>query len=281
LPMERRILLERIEADLAKAENDTVLHHSIVNTICSNPEVDRWIAAMVEGREQFRIGYPDPYLKFVRKTKLEPAEIKSRLQRAYALFLECWKLQPDYPEAAAALIRISASLQTEAEVQTPRFWFDQAVLAEFDHADAYRWLTDTTSSVNNPDELYQFGEECLATERFDTNVPWEFFRIVQKLARSTIPYNMIYRQPGTFENLQTLFVGYSENRGEAYRPYWDSNLACAAWLAGRDDEARAIIDRLGKQVDTTVCQNFLISWGDMKKALYPSQAVAKAGGFGA
>jgi hypothetical protein len=104
-------------------------------------------------------------------------EMSEHFAAARRLLVEAWKLHPDFPEAPSAMIEV-AMADVKPDNGTPRQWFDRAVEAQFDWQPAYsayrrailpRW-------GGSSDEMYAFGVRCLETERFDTEVPWYFFR---------------------------------------------------------------------------------------------------------
>ena len=72
---------------------------------------------------------------------------------------------------------------------TPRYWFEQAVVRRFDNAETYRSLAFSLmprwngSSSKTFDQLQreylQFAQQCLDTQRFDTNVPYRAVKMAR------------------------------------------------------------------------------------------------------
>lgn len=93
------------------------------------------------------------------------------LPRAALHYTRAWQLHPEFPGAAAALIWISNAGGDPR--WSPRDWFQQSIRAQFDYPTAYdnysgslwpRW------GGSHP-AMLAFAEECLGTDRWDTEVP--------------------------------------------------------------------------------------------------------------
>ncbi|MBI3464429.1 MAG: hypothetical protein HY000_15445, partial [Planctomycetes bacterium] len=278
LPAEQRILFQRVRQDLS--EMRAAPFHKLLATVCATENVDHWIAAMLEGREQFRLGW-ESRGSGAAYTVTEQGwrDLDLRLRRSRKLLLDAWKLHPEFPEAATEMIKVTRAMPG-AQQDTPRFWFEQAVKAEFDYLDAYkelRWSLRPRWGGSH-EAMLQFGRECLATERFDTEVPWQFAIVLTEIAgEMEDDPRAIYRQPGVYEDFERLAAGYRKVQGSKERQLaLDSQLGCVAWLAGRDEQARAIFDRLGNRVRAEALPEFGTTWIEIKQALYPNAGLAES-----
>ncbi|HEY8240964.1 MAG TPA: hypothetical protein VIH35_05930, partial [Kiritimatiellia bacterium] len=110
------------------------------------------------------------------------------LQRAVQAYVAAHKLRPERPEAAERLIALARYGQTR---ETPRYWFDRAVEAEFDRVDAYREYVRSLK----PDELLPFADACMATGRYDTDIPTIAIDCMRNLALRMNPPTDFFKDP--------------------------------------------------------------------------------------
>lgn len=95
--------------------------------------------------------------------------------------LEAWALAPAYPWAATALIHYSRDEPIAGA--GPRRWFDRATRAQLNHWPAYGVYRAALlpSQVGSPEPMLAFGDECLATERYDIWVPHQYYSALNRL----------------------------------------------------------------------------------------------------
>src|SRR4029078_5635590 len=110
--------------------------------------------------------------------------------------------------------------------------FDQAAKAEFDRPDAYHRLRESLLPRwgGSEDALLVFGRECLATKRYDTQVPWEFHLILRDLRADQAQWRDILSLPAVFDDYRTMLEGYRAKANDDGRNRIDSYLACVNWL---------------------------------------------------
>jgi hypothetical protein len=163
------------------------------------------------------------------------------------------RLMPEAPEPPTILIACAMAGGGETPA---RDWFDQAVARQFDYIPAYgnyehaldpRWGGSYAA-------MYQFGLECLATQRFDTNVPCVLARTLEGYDET----KQLIREPQVYKALSAMFAGLYEHRNWDELDAWRGNeRATRAWHAvaavsvERYDDARKQYEWLGDDVPTT------------------------------
>lgn len=163
--------------------------------------IDPWLFHLMAGREQVTA----VQMRYSGRDGDEPPEVQARRH-----LLAAWRLHPDWPEAATAMITVAAlkpSLPDE-----PRFWFDQAVAAQFDYPPAYDAFR---AAQAEPSRLLAFGRECLATARLDTDVPdqvWQTLVAAAQLEDKDIAVN--WADAGSYDALHRLFAKRIEQAGD-------------------------------------------------------------------
>jgi len=172
------------------------------------------------------------------------------LPLAAKYFTRAWQLRPQWPEAPAEMVGVSGAGGDERH--TPRGWFDRAVRAAMDSAPAYDYyeisLRPRWGGSNR--DLIRFGEECLATERFDTRVPHRLYAILVGIDRAPDGDSDVWELPGVYDNLHRMFDGYAES--DTMSVAGDRQFrSCHAYVAARMErfsDAREAFDELGDDV---------------------------------
>lgn len=177
------------------------------------------------------------------------------LAKARASLTSAWKMLPDYPEAAAKMIRVAMG-EGDQQKETPQVWFGRAIQAQADYLAAYnryeyqllpRWGGSHEAMLN-------FGSECLATKRFDTAIPYRYYVIVGKVVNDLdSPGTALWEDPAVFTNLQVMCEGYinSDNPPQRKSGY-QSLYAAICWRTGHYDVARRILDELGDKAESHI-----------------------------
>lgn len=194
------------------------------------------------------------------------------LAKAREHFTKAWELHPEYPEAPSYMIIVAMGGGAEPG-ETERLWFDRAVAAQLDYHVAYAQFLNSLLPRwgGSYEEMYDFGLECLATNRFDTIVPEQLYRAVWMIAEADCA-SEFWQEEGVYENLQTVFEGVLADpyrtsepsrcltlkmgrkyavwtTRQVFRPAgMKSQYAAVAWRCGRYDDARRLFDELGEQV---------------------------------
>jgi len=126
------------------------------------------------------------------------------------------------------------------------------VANRFDDLDAYesfrtgllpRWF-------GSEDAMLCFGRTCLATERFDTAVPWQMLRAVRAVAEERDHPDRYYTSDDVpWSALNTMFNGYLAHNGPESKSYVLSTKLVLAAKAGHDNDVARLLKELGYKVD--------------------------------
>jgi hypothetical protein len=166
--------------------------------------------------------------------------------------LKAWELRPELPEAARELLNITMGTNKGAAGEDVRFWFDEAVQADFNYLDVYLSLAWALRPRWNGshDKMIAFGDECLATGRFDTDVPFMYHQMVNDIVEERGAWGPLLEAPGIYERYVVLFEGLAKNaKSDAARNRQRARLAAVSYAAGKNDKAREILSELKSAVD--------------------------------
>jgi len=166
--------------------------------------------------------------------------------------LRAWELRPELPEAARELLNITMGTNKGAAGEDVRFWFDEAVQADFNYLDVYLSLAWALRPRWNGshDKMIAFGDECLATGRFDTDVPFMYHQMVNDIVEERGAWGPLLEAPGIYERYVVLFEGLAKNaKSDAARNRQRARLAAVSYAAGKNDKAREILSELKSAVD--------------------------------
>lgn len=176
---------------------------------------------------------------------------KEHLGKAAGLLRRAWELRPDRPEAASKMITVTMG-GAGAPGETERVWFDRAVAAQFDFLPAYgsfAWAMRPRWG-GSFEEMMAFGEACLATKRYDTQVPVYYLDVLTDLAQEMKDWHPVYGDPDIARNVLALHHTLLEHptRRHELRARL-SHIALDGWLCGNFAEARRALDRLDWKLD--------------------------------
>jgi hypothetical protein len=108
------------------------------------------------------------------------------LAKAEDCFLKAWKLHPDRPQAATAMIPIAGNTGN-LENGEVRQWFDRAMAARFDYEPAYAQMLNYYRPRwgGSHAKMMAFGLACAMTQRYDTSVPGVFYRVLVSILQES------------------------------------------------------------------------------------------------
>jgi hypothetical protein len=91
-----------------------------------------------------------------------------------------------------------------------RLWFDRSVAAQMDFYEAYaRYLWALRPRWHGGhEEMLMLGDEMLRTGRFDTCVPFYYFKVVGDIASEESDVRQIYGRPEIAQNLKLAVDSY-------------------------------------------------------------------------
>ncbi|MEK6233397.1 MAG: tetratricopeptide repeat protein, partial [Planctomycetales bacterium] len=187
-------------------------------------------------------------------------------------------MEKRFPEPAAAMI---APAVNENDSQTPKYWFDQAVAAQFDYMPAYH--TYLRALRPRTDAMHEFGRECAATKRYETEVPLFLFEVLKQIGiLRREAGDETYRGPGVYDLIKETLTGTADSparkNGEHHRPrrWVQSYHLRAAILAGQPKDVVALDQELGDQLDLSV-----FDYSQIRHKIYISRAYALTSNVGA
>ncbi len=178
---------------------------------------------------------------------------KEHLNKAYSVLKKAWKLRPEYPEAATLMLIISKTGYA-GEGETDELWFSRAVAAQFDYLYAYKnYLTAALPRWGGDhNKMVSFGEKCLKTERFDTDVPLYYLLALRDMARDIENncWRSAFRKQDVRENLNKLFQGLlAEPTRHKDRDRILMQQALTKMWQGDYKEAKVMFEQINDSVD--------------------------------
>jgi WD40 repeat protein len=194
---------------------------------------------------------------------------RAQLQFAEHHAISAWMHHPQLPEPAELLIRIHKS-GSGSGLGSPRFWFEQAVQADFADTEAYQQFAVSLWPRwgGSHEEMLNFGIECVATERYDTNVPAVYFIVMHQIAKERGGWKPALELPGAYEQYVRALTGYlQQSKEEAQQSTYKAQLAAIAWHFGKREEAQQIVQELGGHADRGTFSYFGIDLADIRSAL--------------
>lgn len=225
--------------EFAKAANDW-LTDRMVTSMATLANADPWLVNVVTGLHCARKA---------RHLKGSANERAALLALATEHLGKAHELCPHFPEAAVGMIFV-ASL--EPGTVSTREWFDRAIAAEIDFQPAYRAYVDSLRPRHGGSiqAMHRFAVECLASGRFDSDVPLWYARTLQRLQEEVRVPREVWASAGIAEQLERMFAGYeAAGRWAAQPGYLRSGRCVLAWAAGRYDEALAAWTAAGRTID--------------------------------
>ncbi len=134
--------------------------------------------------------------------------------------------------------------------------FEQSIRAQFDYRPSYetyrygllpRWHGSEAA-------LRAFGRACLATERFDTNVPWQMYGVTRAIAADQMDPNRYYAR-APWSDLQRMFDGYLSKGDRARHDYYlsaEAVIACKRWEPSVAD----LLQQLDYKIDPQIAEEW-------------------------
>lgn len=169
------------------------------------------------------------------------------LTKARAALVEAWKENPKAPFAAQSMIAVVMAGSGE-NGETVQLWFDRAITAQCDYHPAYhsilwayrpRWC-------GGHELMLAFGKACVATKRYDLDVPIVFTRACQDIVSEIGDWRGFYGRPDIAKTLMELSEGFvREPSRKNELKMRQSFLAVNAWLVGDFKRAATALADLG------------------------------------
>lgn len=146
------------------------------------------------------------------------------------------ELRPDRPEAAGRVLQVIMGGAGDHDLL--RAWFDRAIAAQFDYREAYSGLLyASTKRWGGSDELLlSLGKRFAETQRYDTDVPMQFYFACKQVAMESGDARQVFSSPEVKETALTFARGLLDHpEPNPARAAHQRGLATViAWLAGDD-----------------------------------------------
>ncbi|HZN37347.1 MAG TPA: hypothetical protein VFD82_01015 [Planctomycetota bacterium] len=197
-----------------------------------------------------------------------------QLQAGFEVLQQAHEMCPRHPEAPTLMVKTLGP--GGGEPVELRRWFDRAVEAQFDWREAYlsymhymqpRW-------GGSPRALFDFGKECLATARFDTEVPGHLRVAIHYVTLGTTDAKAVWADESVQQLLaeldQRAMAAVAGDKGSAAaKTTANTHRVAALALGGRAKEAAAVCEQGERRIDPGALLVYGISEDWLKKTLRP------------
>ncbi|MEZ6096903.1 MAG: hypothetical protein R3C03_22230 [Pirellulaceae bacterium] len=171
---------------------------SFLERASADKRIPDWIRSMLLGHHENKVAW-DLRGSGTSDTVTRDGWEKFRYHQQIAAthFEEALEICPYFPEPASEMIDIARAGNIETDYE---HWFRRAVEIQFDYYPAYESMLFSLYPRwhGNGKMMYEFAQECYETGRYDTFVPYFFFRGISSLHSSG--------EAMSDENFRTLFM---------------------------------------------------------------------------
>ena len=260
-PKEQKFVWEEIgpyiTTGLWSAEGHFDAQEKLFKAVEKADKVHPWMKKMVEGCYYDALGWKLRGSGYANTVTEEGWRgFKENIEKAANCLTKAWELDRTVPYAAAQMIYV---VNSGAESQlSPRDWFDRAVQTRMDYDPAYRFLVHhlLPQWSGSHGEMYQFGLECMKTNRYDTAVPFQLLEILFQIDEQWGGKGEIWREEGVYENAKTILEKMEkevphtrEFARKGVNSDWILTLQGAiAIKAEQYDDARKAFDKVGMKL---------------------------------
>jgi tetratricopeptide (TPR) repeat protein len=246
-------IIERFHFD----QKDRDVRDDLLKAVRETEKIDPWIKNVLAGREHIELAWRSQGSGYANAVTEDGWRgFTEHMQKAAECLTKAWALDPTDPDAAVDMIRVAGAAGIGD--LSPRDWFDRAVEARIDSLVAYdRLLTHMLPKWGGSHEsILEFGRECVGTGRFDTDVPYMYIFVIRGLDKLEFDERGdIWLRDGVYDSVKTLLEGMEKEPArsaeslEKYPPEWLLSLhGAVAGKVGKYDEAREVLDRVGKNL---------------------------------
>ena len=257
-PKEQKFIFDTIydivsNSEIGKPPEGGALRSEIYDAVEKTEKIHPWLKNML-------LGYKYDLLAWQSRGAATANRVseggwrgfKENSQKAADHFTKAWELDPTVPYAAVGMIGVAGGSGIGG--LSARDWFDRAVEARMDYYFAYSGLANFLQPKwgGREDSIREFGRECIATKRFDTDVPFKFILLLHFVDREMGDCGAIWLQEGTYDSAKTVLEGMENEPArsaeslERRPPEWLLSLhAALAAKVKKYGEARPILDQLG------------------------------------
>lgn len=256
---EERMMSFRLMNKLGSYFNDSE-RRRVADALAADDQVPAFITQLADGATHIEEAWDARGSGYANTVTEEGWKgFKTHLDAARAALTASWEAQPGLPEAATEMITVAKGRSIERN--ETRKWFDRAVAAQFDYAEAYWGLYDALMPrwCGSIDQMLSLGQECIDTGRFDTKVPLQYFYILMDASKEYDYESDIYQRSDVLENLERILDGYRErgNLDEFKMQGVASFVAAAAVRGGNYTLAYRALKDIGFQINRAYAEDRL------------------------
>jgi hypothetical protein len=196
--------------------------------------------------------------------------LQQNLAAGEAVLSEACKLCPNHPEAPALMVKMIGPWG--GEPADLRRWFDTAVAAQFDYLEAYSSYLHYSQPRwgGSQRTLLDFGQECLATGRFDTEVPDHYRLAVYYVALDSRDPIAVWGRSAIQKNLAKLDEGcLAAANTPRLLAFAQTRQILDLALGGKVEEAAALCEQRNRRIEPKALEVYDISLDWLRKTLRP------------
>ena len=254
------------------------------NRINSNKNIDPWLKYVVEGNAEISEAWKARGYGWASEVTEEGWKgFRMHMLNAGNALTEAWKLHPEFPQAPASMIGVAQGGYKNSSYE---LWFSRTVAAQMDYDGAYLAFLEASLPRwgGSYSKMMEFGEKCLATKRFDTNVPMYYLVTARNAARDlkNNRWRAIFHEKDVGDNLDLLFEGLlnEKSRTKDRDRILTQNALTQMWR-GNYKKAKAIFDQVNSEVDLHdgFCGKAL-SWSGRNRTTIEAELRAFTGPYG-
>ncbi len=186
--------------------------------------------------------------------------------------VKSWELAPEYPFAAALMIKVSMG-GSDDPLKEMRMWWDRSMDAQIDN-----WTAMTNYKFGlyprwhgSRDMLGEFAGHCMDTERYDTYLPWMQMLVEQQFAKESSDKVEYYRDEEVYHKLMTMLDGYLADAGKVEsventarkQVYWTYQMILSQ-RAGYDDVLPGLWEKLNGKLHEKVIEIWKVDCEDLE-----------------
>lgn len=222
----------------------------LLELAAADESTDPWLRNITAGIFHVRLGWDARGRGYAHRVDEEGwAGFRHHLGIARLHLEEAHGIHPDLPEAATEMIAVAMAGHA-GSAKSERYWFDQAVKADFEWLQAYNaymWsLRPRWSGSHNA--MLAFGMECADTGRFETMVPWNMIKAALDISDERNDYRSVFQDQLVYEACKRVLLGMAEAQ-PSRRAHDLSLLAAIAWRAGQYEDAKLYMEQVGAAID--------------------------------
>lgn len=227
--------------------------------ICQSPTLSGWAGHMLTGRYHERMAWLERGHKFASEVKPEGwVGFAEHYQRAAESYLAAWKLRPQSPVAVRELLGISMTGADTGE--KPIVWLNRVMETQFDDLTAFLYFRNGLLPRwgGSHDQMLAFGLSCAATKRFDTEVPFYFFTVLEAVVRDGGDWRAVCRRPLISKvalalcKQRVIDAASQEEKADAL-----ALLGCYSWLCGDYQAAKEALAQSPQRFSRVVVARML------------------------